>query len=454
MLKLGKGPAALVTPLALPRDVAAYFPTVARHPFPFLLESAGPGRYSYLGSNPYAVLLARGGRLSLWREGRERTFRGDPFDAAAELLAERKVDNDKELPFPCGAVGAFGYDLAHHLEKLPRRAEDDLDFPDLFLAFHDRVVMVDHLEGKARLVELSDRAPKRAIDARAYDEAFGATAPAPFPRGANFTRDRYLAAVARAKEYILAGDICQANLSQRFHARVFEPPFRIYGRLREASPAPYAAYLELGRRAVLSASPEQFLELRGRALTTRPVKGTRRRGRDDDEDERLRQELWSSPKDDAELAMIVDLERNDLGRVCEYGSVKVGQPKVLESHPTVHHLVASVEGRLRKGLGPVDVLKAAFPGGSVTGAPKIRAMEIIDELEPTRRAFYTGAIGHIGFDGSMNLSIAIRTILADGPDFTFQAGGAIVADSDPLSEYEETLAKAAAMARALGVELT
>jgi para-aminobenzoate synthetase component 1 len=452
MLKVGSGPRALASGIALPRDLRSYFPTVSRHPFPFLLESAGSGRYSLLGSNPYALLTARGDHLSLWREGREKTFRGNPFDAVGELLAERKVENDKSLPLPGGAVGAWGYDLGQQLERLPHRAEDDLDFPDLVLGFYDRVVTVDHAEGKAWIVDLSDRKTPRAIDPRTYDEAFGGST-TPHRRGANFTRERYLAAVARAKEYIAAGDVYQVNLSQRFHARTERPPFEIYQALREASPAPYAAFLQFGRRALISASPEQFLELRGRTLATRPIKGTRRRADDPDEDERLREELYTSPKDDAELAMIVDLERNDLGRVCEYGSVKVTAPKDLESHPTVHHLVATVEGRLRRGLGPVDVLRATFPGGSVTGAPKIRAMEIIDELEPTRRAFYTGAIGHVGFDGSMHLSVAIRTLLADGPDFYYQAGGGIVHDSDPAAEYEETLAKAAAMARALGVPL-
>jgi para-aminobenzoate synthetase component 1 len=454
VLKLGKGRAALATDVALPRDVPSYYSAIGRHPFPFLLESVGTGRYSFLGSNPYAVLVARGPRLSLWRENREKTFRGNPFDVVAELLAERAVENDRQLPLPGGAVGAFGYDLAQHLEKLPHRAEDDLDFPDLVLGFYDRLVAVDHLERKARIVELEDRDRfRRAIDPRTYDEAFGGS-PSVLGRGANFTRDRYLDAVKRAREYIAAGDVYQVNLSQRFHARVERAPFDVYRSLRDVTPAPYAAFLQFGRRAVLSASPEQFLELRGRAIVTRPIKGTRPRSPDDDRDERLRQELWGSPKDDAELAMIVDLERNDLGRVCEYGTVAVTAPKVLESHPTVHHLSATVQGRLRRGLGPVDVLRATFPGGSVTGAPKIRAMEIIDELEPTRRAFYTGAIGSLGFDGSMNLSVAIRTILSDGPDYFFQAGGGIVWDSDPLAEYDETLAKAGALARALGISLT
>jgi para-aminobenzoate synthetase component 1 len=452
MLKVGTGPRALAEGITLPRDLLGYYPSVARHPFPFLLESAGGGRTSLLGSNPYAVLVARGDRCSLWREGREKTFRQNPFDAVAELLAERKVENDKSLPLPGGAVGAFGYDLGQQLERLPHRAEDDLDFPDLVLGFYDRVVTVDHESGRSWVVDLSDRRAPRAMDGRTYDEAFGG-APPERRRGGTFTRARYVDTVLRAKEYIAAGDLYQVNLSQRFHARTDRPPLEVYRALREASPAPYAALLQFGRRAIVSASPEQFLELRGRTLVTRPIKGTRRRSEDPDEDERLRKELYTSAKDDAELAMIVDLERNDLGRVCEFGSVKVTAPKDLETHPTVHHLVATVEGRLRRGLGPVDVLRATFPGGSITGAPKIRAMEIIDELEPTRRAFYTGALGHLGFDGTMNLSIAIRTVLMDGADCFFQAGGGIVHDSDPGAEYEETLAKAAAMARALGVEL-
>ncbi len=452
VLTLERGCRAVASEITLPRDLASYFPDIARAPFPFLLESACTDRYSYLGSNPYAVLVASGDRVRLWREGREKTFRGNPFDTLAELLHERRVRHDPRLPFPCGAVGAFGYDLGHHLERLPHRAADDLGFPDLVCGFYDRIYWYDNRELAGGMVELADRTAPRAIAAAAYEEAFGGKPAAP-PRGPNFTRARYLDAIERAKEYIVAGDIYQVNLSQRFHTQVPETPFEIYAALREATPAPYAALLQFGRRAVISASPEQFLELRGRAVVTRPIKGTRPRHEDEEEDERLLRELHDSPKDDAELAMIVDLERNDLGRVCEYGSVRVTAPKVMESHPTVHHLSAVIEGTLRRGLGPVDLLRAAFPGGSVTGAPKIRAMEIIDELEPTRRAFYTGAIGHIGFDGAMNLSIAIRTLLTDGPDCWFQAGGAIVADSDPGAEYEETLVKASALARALGVPL-
>jgi para-aminobenzoate synthetase component 1 len=436
------------------RAAAASFPaSLLPGPFPFLLESAGGGRYSFAGADPSAVLLARGDRLALWRDGREETLRGNPFDAVRELLAEHRVDNPDGLPLPGGAVGVFGYDLGQHLERLPHRAEDDLDFPDLVLGFYDTVFVLDHADGKSARVDLSPRASRRAIDPRLYEEAFGAGTPTARP-GPNFTRDAYLAAIGRIKEYIAAGDVYQVNLSQRFHARANGAPFDIYRALRSASPAPYAAVLQFGRRAIVSSSPEQFLELRGRSLVTRPIKGTRRRGTSAEEDDRLARELLSSPKDDAELAMIVDLERNDLGRVCEYDTVRVTEPKVLERHPTVLHLSARIAGQLRRGLGPVDVLRATFPGGSITGAPKIRAMEIIDELEPTRRAFYTGAIGALGFDGSMNLSIAIRTVLVDGADCFFQAGGGIVADSDPAAEYEETLTKAAAMFRALGIRRT
>jgi para-aminobenzoate synthetase component 1 len=452
MLKVRKGRRVLASAVAVPADPAGWFSSSFRAPFPFLLESAAGGRYTVAGDDPYALLVARGDRLSLWREGRERSFRGNPFDAIRELLLEQKVENPEGLPLPCGAVGAFGYDLGQHLERLPHRAEDDLDFPDLLLGFYDELTVIDQSAGTASRVSLEPRPAARAIDPGLYREAFGAGTPHP-GRGANFTRERYLAAVRRIRDYIVAGDVYQVNLSQRFHARSDRPPFDIYRALRAASPAPYAAFLHYGRRAVLSSSPEQFLELRDGRLLTRPIKGTRRRGATPQEDERLACELMSSPKDDAELAMIVDLERNDLGRVCEFGSVTVTAPKVLERHPTVLHLSATVEGRLRPGLGPVDVLRAAFPGGSITGAPKIRAMEILDEIEPTRRAFYTGALGALGFDGSMNLSIAIRTVLADGPEYYFQAGGGIVADSDPDAEYEESLTKAAAMARALGVTL-
>jgi len=444
--------------VTLPVDAEGYYSSIAGQPFPFLLDYLDPSRpdppWTVIGSNPFRVLIAKEDRVVEWRAGRRRELKGDPFEFLREALADHAVE-DREVPFAGGAVGYLGYDLGGHIERLPRAAKDDRTFPDMALAFHDRAVVIDRAAGQARRVEVGNAPP--AISQEDWEEHFVNARPPSSELDhaveSNFTREGYFAAVARAREYIYAGDIYQVNLSQRFHTRSKLAPLEIHRRLRRASPAPYSALLSLGSRSVISSSPELFLHTDGRRIVTRPIKGTRPRGATPEEDERLRAELMSSPKDDAELAMIVDLERNDLGRVCEYGSVKVSGPKALESHPTVHHLVATIEGRLRGDAGPVEVLRAAFPGGSITGAPKIRAMEIIDELEPTRRAAYTGAIGWIGFDGRLALSVAIRIVEKHGDDVWFQAGGGIVADSDPAREYDETLVKAKGIAKALGLDL-
>jgi para-aminobenzoate synthetase component 1 len=267
----------------------------------------------------------------------------------------------------------------------------------------------------------------------------------------SFSPEDYRRAVGRARRYIFAGDVYQVNLSQRFQLPLACNPFDAYLRLRSHNPAPFAAYLNLPEGQVLSASPERFLRFdpRGRRVQTRPIKGTRPRGRTPVEDEAMARELLKSEKDRAENVMIVDLERNDLGRVAEIGSVRVMELASLETLPTVFHLTSTVEATLREDRDPVDLLLATFPGGSITGAPKIRAMEIIDELEPTARSVYTGAIGRIGFDGSLDLNIAIRTIVVKGRAAYFQAGGGIVADSDPEMEYRETLHKARALRDAL-----
>jgi para-aminobenzoate synthetase component I len=452
------------TPVALPRDSAAYFAGLSRAPFPFLLDWTDPGAanggWTLMGSNPFLVLTAKGDHVSEWRAGKRRDWIGDPFTAIEEALKEHAVEpaEAQDLPFAGAAVGYLGYDLGGRIEKLPRLALDDRGFPDLVLAFHDRALAIERSTGMAQLVEMTPRVAARAISLEDYAKHFDEPPPLPpwtaeRPVVSNFPHGDYVAAIGKAREYISAGDIYQVNLSQRFHTRSTRTPLEIYERLRASTPAPYSALLEMGARAVISSSPELFLQTEGRRVVTRPIKGTRRRGRSQEEDERMRADLLASPKDDAELAMIVDLERNDLGRVCEAGSVVVSDPKSLETHPTVHHLAATVEGRLKPGAGPVDLLRASFPGGSVTGAPKIRAMEIIDELEPTRRAAYTGAIGRLGFDGRVALSVAIRIIEKHGDDVWFQTGGGIVADSDPEREYDETLVKAAGIVRALGIDL-
>ncbi|MBC7106739.1 MAG: anthranilate synthase component I family protein, partial [Firmicutes bacterium] len=323
-------------------------------------------------------------------------------------------------------------------------ARDDLGLPDLYLAFYDVVVAVDHLKGEVYAAS-NGLAPGGGPDARraarrleALRRRFTATAPGgrtapgvpdrpasgPGPAcerdlarlgiGFHFTRAAYCAAVRRAREYIAAGDIFEVNLSQRLEAPLEASPWLLYRTLRAVNPAPFAAFLNFPEAAVACASPERFLRLRGGLVETRPIKGTRPRGRTPEEDRRLRDELWNSEKDRAELTMIIDLERNDLGRVCAVGSVHVPELFCLEEYATVFHLVSTVRGRLAPGKDVVDLLRATFPGGSITGAPKIRAMEIIEELEPVRRGIYTGSIGWIGFDGDCDLNIVIRTIIVKG----------------------------------------
>lgn len=433
---------------------------------PFFLDSgmdpARLGRFSFVGCAPVLVAQSRGSRVLVngSRVGR------NPFAVLKRLLRQYRCPRaDAPIPFTGGAVGYLAYDLGRFVESLPDNTIDDIHVPEMHFAFYDAVAGYDHRAGRWYVATADTGAP--GLDARRARLIDAIEHPTPPPRFApvsvtglrsNFERADYLAAVGRVKDYIAAGDIFQANLSQRFQAETDAAPLDLYAALRAANPAPFAAYLPLdGRRAVLSSSPERFLKVVDRHVETRPIKGTRPRRRADEAfNERMRSELLASEKDRAELTMIVDLERNDLGRVCRYGSVRVVAPQdspaapfALETHPTVHHLVADVVGELEPGRDIVDLLRASFPGGSITGAPKVRAMEIIDALEPTVRSIYTGAIGCIGLDGSAMFNIAIRTLIAAGPDIHLYAGGGIVADSRPADEYEETVAKALGMRRAV-----
>ena len=446
----------------------AAFEAVRGLAWPAFLDSARLdgrlGRWSYVAAEPWLTLTSKDGRI----QAGERAFTGDPFAVLQRVLAHDRLDHDPALPppFQTGAIGWFGYDLAHHLERLPHPAADDLAFPDLALGLYDTVLAFDGVERRAWLMSsgLPETTPQASMHRRkARADRFAAllaraVAPTPPPAamgevaiGSNFTRPAYEAAVARVVEYILAGDIFQANLSQRFLADL--PPgldaWGLYRRLRQRNPAPFAAYLDTGAVQIASASPERFLELRGRRVETRPIKGTRPRGATPEEDRALAAALEGSAKDRAENVMIVDLLRNDLSRVCRDHTVRTPEICVLESFATVHHLVSTVTGELRPGLDAVDLLRATFPGGSITGAPKIRAMEIIAELEPTARGPYCGAIGWLGADGWMDTSITIRTFAIRDGRVAFQAGGGIVADSDPAAEYEETLAKARALLESL-----
>lgn len=421
------------------------------------------GRHSYLAADPYGVLEASGGGATLGG----RPVESDPLAAlAAALQAERAPPLRDLPPFQGGAIGFLAYEYGRRLERLPEADVDDLGVPDAVLPLYDWVIACDHIRDKAWLI--STGAPEQdgpARETRARDRADAVlerlSRPAP-PQGAapqpplvfrsNFDRASYVEAIARTVDYVLAGDIFQANIAQRFLAELPETfdPFAFYKRLRTRNAAPFAAWLDFGDFKVASSSPERFLAVEGERVETRPIKGTAKRWANPHADGASSRALLDSEKDRAENVMIVDLLRNDLSRVCRPGTVEVPKLCGLETYASVHHLVSVVTGRLRDGLGVADLLRASFPGGSITGAPKLRAMEIITELERHARGVYCGSIGWIGFSGDADFNIAIRTATIAKGKAVFQAGGGITALSDPQAEYEETLTKARAVFDAFG----
>ncbi len=445
----------------------AFFDSALRH--------AELGRYSFLTADPFEWVEARGTRATVSGEAQPREP-ADPLAVLAERLARFHLQMVPGLPpFQGGAAGLFGYDLCHHLERLPRPRFDDSRIPELAVGLYDWVVAFDHVQGRAwllctglpeagaagrrraerrrrQILDLLDR-PARPVHWTAVGRPDPLAVYRPLAgRGAlasSFTPAEYLAAARRAVEYVHAGDCFQVNLAQRLVLPQAEPPWEVYRRLRTRNPATFAGYLDLGEFVIASASPERFVRVASGAVETRPIKGTRPRGRTPTEDAASAHALLASDKDRAENIMIVDLLRNDLGRVCRYGSVQVPAVCRLETYAFVHHLVSEVRGRLRDGLGPIDLLRAAFPGGSVTGAPKIRAMEIIAELEPVTRGPYCGSLGYIGFDGTADTNILIRTLTLGGGWARFPVGGGIVADSVPEREYEETWHKARGLIEAV-----
>jgi para-aminobenzoate synthetase component 1 len=457
-------------PLTLPHDdLPSLLAALPPGPGRFLLESgpAGPDavrRYSFAAAEPFTTLVTRGQEAYVYEEGRTRVMTGDPFVILQSLLNKYRVPAPPDLiGFPGGAVGYFGYDLGRQIERLPETAVDDLGLPDLQLGFYDVILAFDHQSEQAHLVvgAPDGREAEALSKGRRWAQALkrapllGAplAAESTGPVRSSFTKADYFKAVEQALTYIGNGDIYQVNLAQRFTCPYPFTGWDLYRRLRATTPAPFAAFLEMGSWQVVSGSPERFITVQDGKIETRPIKGTRPRGRTPEEDRANAQELLESEKDGAELVMIVDLQRNDLGRVCAHGSVTVPDLRRLEATPNVWHTVATVEGRLRAGVTTAQILKATFPGGSITGAPKVRAMEIIAGLEPVRRYVYTGAIGYIGFDGRIDLNIAIRTAIVKDGQAYFHAGGGIVADSSPALEYAETLAKGSGIARALGVTL-
>ena len=452
-------------------------------------DPAGLGRWSFLCADPWLSLRATGERTERWEGGPWQPVEGDILAALDRELAPLALEAAAPgPPFQGGAVGYIGYDWGRVLEpRIPPPHINDLGLPEAKFGLFDVVIAWDHQHDEGWVMSTGDPARGAAREARARERiaelhaSLAAPAPAdladalaarpdPMARDgepapsypvigvedgefvglqSTFTHRGYLSAVQRVREYILAGDVFQANLSQRFQAPLTESPGRFYTRLRRRNPAPFGAWLSLGGVTVLSVSPERFLRLEGRSVETRPIKGTRPRGLGPMHDEALGKELAESEKDRAENVMIVDLLRNDLSRVCAPGTVRVPELFHLEQHPTVHHLVSTVTGTLREGCRPADLLRAAFPGGSITGAPKVRAMEIIAELEPTQRGPYCGMIGWVSVTGTMDTNIAIRTCVVRGDSVYFSGGGGIVADSDPELEYRETLHKVQGIVRTL-----
>jgi para-aminobenzoate synthetase component 1 len=475
----------LLKKLDIEPDAVSLFEGLAGLPGSILLDSGmvieGLSRYSFMSADPFLVVTSRGSEVRIENRhgpqaGNIDFMVGNPLDVIGGLLKKYKMDGvTGPAPFLGGAAGYLAYDLGRQLERLPEIAADDAGVPDCWMGFYDVVAVLDHVSGsvyiastghsqahpqksreraRQRMLWMEGRLRKGEQGCRAAGARGGGGQDTGMPgRSAIvscFSRESYCAAVERVREYIAAGDIFQVNLSQRFSLPRRDDPWEIFRRLRAINPAPMAAFINCGDLHVVCSSPERFLKVSGGLVETRPIKGTRPRGKTPAEDRLLRDELWNSEKDRAELVMIVDLERNDLGRVCVPGSVQVPELYRLEEYATVFHLVSTVVGRLEGQKGVVDLLKASFPGGSITGAPKIRAMEIIEELEPVRRGVYCGSIGYIGFNGDADLNIVIRTLVFTRGKVYLQVGGGITIDSDPLAEYMETLDKARALVRALG----
>jgi para-aminobenzoate synthetase component I len=429
-------------------DLAEVFAPFRRMPYAMLLLSGGDldcAGHSLMGWDPFLVIRAKGKRIQLDRGEESTELVGNPFEVLDEALTALELPGPPPVaPFSAGGLGFLAYDLKNHLERLPAAARDDLGLPELVLAFPRRLVVHDRRAKRFRSLEVVWEDAKGRVPRGAAEVPPGNNHPPGFRVGrleSNFTREDYLRAVGRIREYIKNGDVYQVNLSQRFSFPLQGDPYGLFCRLFALNPAPFYAYLNCRDSVIFSTSMERFLFRREDYLETRPIKGTRPRGCTPAEDEAQRRELAASLKDDAELSMIVDLLRNDLGKVCRAKSVRVQEHKRLEAYQNVYHLVSIVTGRLQPGTSQVDILRATFPGGSITGCPKIRAMEIIDELEPHVRHVYTGALGYLGLHRNMDLNVAIRTgIAADGWGH-FSVGGGVVYDSDEEAEFEETLHK-------------
>jgi para-aminobenzoate synthetase component 1 len=474
----------VLEPVDSPLSLFDYFSSFAHEEYAFLLESARDpeklGRYSFAGRRPFLVFKSKADRITtIDSAGRITETQGNSFAELRALMNRYRVDPElyrgSSLPFLAGAVGYFGYELCYLIEKLPCLGADDLALPDCYFLFVDTVLIFDHLERKMYISAVGFDTDQTAAEAQARRrldqvradlrrvEGAGVRAPAPTEEAgaddairpqlefrAMFSEEGYKDVVKKSKEHIFAGDIFEVCTTHRLECDFSGDPFHLYRELRAINPAPFASYFNLPEVQIVSSSPERFLRLRRDGVCeSRPIKGTRPRGKTPRQDRDLQKELMSSIKDRAENVMIVDLVRNDFGRVCQVGTVEVSELMIIEKYATVFQMVSTIVGRLEEGRDRFDLVQACFPGGSMTGAPKIEAMTIIDTLEPVKRGIYSGSIGYLDYSGNMDLNIVIRTILVKNGKAYLQVGGAVVADSDPREEYLETLTKARALMRAL-----
>ncbi len=453
--------------------VSAFLAIADKEPHAFLLESVERGeqigRYTFLGARPYMRVTGHEGSVEIERGRRREVVKENVFQVVKRLLREHRPAMVPGLPpFTAGAVGYFAYDVVRQLESIGEHAKDDLTLPDAELMFFDRLLAFDHLRHQIHIVAAADvsrESPRKAYDRALRDIASlerklaAGLSPALWRKStkskgklkvhAGTRRENFLRGVERCKQYIAAGDIFQVVLSQRLDFIPEVAPFDLYRSLRQVNPSPYLYFLRMADTHILGSSPEMLVRVRGGKLEYRPIAGTHPRGRDEAEDLRLEQQMRTDEKERAEHVMLVDLGRNDLGRVSDYGSVKVKDLMYVERYSHVMHLVSALEGTLRKDLDALDAFAACFPAGTLSGAPKVRAMQIIEELEPTRRGVYGGSVLYADFAGNLDSCIGIRTLLMQGKKAYLQAGAGIVADSDPVREFQESMNKAQAVLRAV-----
>lgn len=430
-------------------------------PYHTLLESGRGGRYSIIGLRPFAVLKGKNDRLEITMNNETQVLKGNPLQLMREWMEKYKTEQDPAYPdFQGGAIGYISYDYVRHIENLPSDAKDDLATPDLYFLVFDDVFVYDHHEKALWLITHHwDGEREIAVERLdTYEKMWISKVKKwKYPylplnqssgESVSMTETEFIDAVDKVKEYIGQGDVFQVNLSVRQSKPLQSHPVEIYQALRDLNPSPYMAYIQLPEFQVVSGSPELLVKKKGNEVSTRPIAGTRSRGRSDEEDVALAKELIENEKERAEHVMLVDLERNDLGRVCHFGSVEVNEFMIIEKYSHVMHIVSNVRGELQDDKDAFDIITATFPGGTITGAPKVRTMEIIEELEPVRRGIYTGAIGWIDFSGDMELNIVIRTMVAKEGIAHVQAGAGVVIDSNPKHEYKESLKKALALWKA------